>query len=158
MIKLKRRKNIIEILQTLTFPPNQSINMSPLVGIRKLKKGVRPPHSHGGGLFRPKVVYKFMTLSPKDYYLIPGNDAKNLFEPKDVYKFMTLSPNDYYLIPGNGAKNLFGQKYVYKFMTLSPKDYYLIPGNCAKNLLLCSLAIVLIKSSFIKSQSFSLWF
>ena len=57
-------------------------------------------------LFGPKDVYKFMTFSPKDYYLIPGNGAKNLFGPKDVYKFMTLSPKDYYLIPGSGAKKL----------------------------------------------------
>ena len=28
--------------------------------------------------------------------------------PKDVYKFMTLSPKDYYLIPGNGAIKLVG--------------------------------------------------
>ena len=30
-------------------PPNQSINKSLLVGIGKLKKRVRPPHSRGGG-------------------------------------------------------------------------------------------------------------
>ena len=36
-------------LLTLTFPPNQSINMPHWVGIGKLEKGVLPPHSRGGG-------------------------------------------------------------------------------------------------------------
>ena len=31
-----------------------------------------------GLLLRPYNVYKFMTLSPKDYYLIPGNGAIKL--------------------------------------------------------------------------------
>ena len=30
-------------------------------------------------------IYKFMTLLPKEYYLISGNDAKNLLRPNDVY-------------------------------------------------------------------------
>ena len=57
-------------------------------------------------LLRPNDIYKFLTLLPKDYYLIPDNGAKNLMRPNDIYKFMTLIPKDYYLIPGNGAKNL----------------------------------------------------
>ena len=36
-------------LLTLTFPPNQSINMPRWVGIGKLEKGVLPPQSRGGG-------------------------------------------------------------------------------------------------------------
>ena len=50
LIRLKTRQNMIKkTLPTLTFPPNQIINKSPLVGIGKLKKRVRPPHSRGGG-------------------------------------------------------------------------------------------------------------
>ena len=60
-------------------------------------------------LLRPNDIYKFLTLLPKDYYLIPDNGAKNLMRPNDIYKFMTLIPKDYYLIPGNGAKNLLRQ-------------------------------------------------
>ena len=56
----------------------------------------------------PKDICKFITLLPKDYYLIPGNGAINLLGPKDICKFITLLPKDYYLIPGNGAINLFG--------------------------------------------------
>ena len=32
-------------------------------------------------LLRPNDIYKFMTLLPKDYYLIPDNGAKSLFRP-----------------------------------------------------------------------------
>ena len=41
-----------------------------------------PLHVHLGGhkLVRgSNDIYKFMALSPKDYYLIPSNNAKNLF-------------------------------------------------------------------------------
>ena len=58
-------------------------------------------------LDRPNDIYKFITLLPKDYCLIPGNGAKNsLDRPNDIYKFITLLPKDYCLIPGNNAKNL----------------------------------------------------
>ena len=86
-------------------------------------------------MLRPNYIYKFMTLLPKDYYLIPSNRAKNLLRRNYIYKFMTLLPKDYYLIPSNHAKNLLRRNYIYKFMTLLPKDYYLIPDNGAKNLL-----------------------
>ena len=49
LIKLKTIQNMIEDTPNFNFSPNQSINKSPLVGIGKLKKRVRPPHSHGGG-------------------------------------------------------------------------------------------------------------
>ena len=55
-------------------------------------------------MLRVDYIYKFMTLLPKDYYLIPSNSAKKLLRRDYIYKFMTLLPNDYYLIPGNGAK------------------------------------------------------
>ena len=97
-------------------------------------------------VLRPNYIYKFMTLPPKEYYLILGNGTKNLLRPNYIYKFMTLLPNNYYLIPDNGAKNLLRPNYIYKFMTLLPKDYYLIPDNGAKNLLrpncVCDVIIV----------------
>ena len=34
-----------------------------------------------GFLIRSNDIYKFLTLLPKDYYLIPGNNAKNLLRP-----------------------------------------------------------------------------
>ena len=39
--------------------------------------------SYGGEaqLLRPNDIYKSMTLLLKDYFLIPGNGAKNLFRP-----------------------------------------------------------------------------
>ena len=38
------------------------------------------------------IVYaKFMTLSPEEYYLIPGNDAKNLL--KKIYNLYTYKKN-----------------------------------------------------------------
>ena len=74
------------------------------------------------------LIFKFI-LS------ILGNGVKNLLGLNYIYKFMTLLPKDYYLIPSNDAKNLLGPNYIYKFMTLLPKDYYLIPDNGAKNLL-----------------------
>ena len=45
------------------------------------------------------LIFKFI-LS------IPVNGAKNLMRPNDIYKFMTLLLKEYYLIPGNDAKNL----------------------------------------------------
>ena len=36
---------------------------------------------HDNLLLRPNDIYKFMTLLPKDYYLIPGNGTKNLLRP-----------------------------------------------------------------------------
>ena len=58
--------------------------------------------------FRPKHLYKFITLLPKDYCVIPGNGAIKLvvFRPKHLYKFITLLPKDYCVIPGNGAIKL----------------------------------------------------
>ena len=35
-------------------------------------------------------------------------DSPGVRGPKNIYKFMTLLPKDYCLIPGNGAINLFG--------------------------------------------------
>ena len=61
---------------------------------------------------RPNYRYKFMTLLPKEYYLIPGNGAKNLLRPNYIYKLMTLLPKDYYLIPSNDAKNLLRLNWV----------------------------------------------
>ena len=69
------------------------------------------------------------------YDLVWKNQTINLFTTYDIYKFITLLPKDYCLIPGNGVKNLFTTYDIYKFITLLPKDYYLIPGNGAKNLL-----------------------
>ena len=39
-----------------------------------------------GHVLRPNDIYKFMTLLPKDYYLIPGNGAKNLFRPNYIMR------------------------------------------------------------------------
>ena len=64
-------------------------------------------------LLRPNDIYKFMTVLPKDYFLIPGNGAKNLLRPNDIYKFMTLLPKDYFLIPDNGAKNFLRSFFIY---------------------------------------------
>ena len=35
-------------------------------------------------LIRPKHVHKFMTLLPKDYYLIPGNCIIKLVDPDQM--------------------------------------------------------------------------
>ena len=48
LIKLKTRQKMIEDTPNSKFSSNQSINMSPLVGIGNLKKGVQSPHSRGG--------------------------------------------------------------------------------------------------------------
>ena len=93
-----------------------------------------------------------MTFPPKDFYLIPDNDAKNLLRAVcDINRLVDkqdhiyvqiygISTKDYYLILGNEAKNLlrpilYRPNYSNKVMTLPPKDFYLIPGNGAKNLL-----------------------
>ena len=84
----------------------------------------------------PKDMYKFMTLLPRDYCLIPGNGAIKLVGPKDMYKFMTLLPRDYCLIPGNGAIKLVDHIYEWIWIKTPiqiydslPKDYYLVPSN-----------------------------
>ena len=81
--------------------------------------------------------------------------------PKYIYKFMTLLPKDYCLIPGNGAIKLVepDQSICTSLIHNYPKDYYLIPGKLHhKTCLWVSLAIALIKRYFIKSKPFSLWF
>ena len=111
-----------------------------LVRILIFKFIIRFPSQRRQKLVKTRLyIYKFMTLLPKDYYLILDNDAKNLLRPYYIYiyKFMTLLPKDYYLILDNDAKNLLRPYYIYiyKYMTLLPNDYYLIPGNGTTNLL-----------------------
>ena len=93
-----------------------------------------PPLVRGGGvsLVNPFLVrilmFKFIIDSP-------ANDDKNLLRPKlYIYKLMTSLPQDYYLIPGNGAKNLLRQECAYEVMIQPLKDYS-VPDNGAKNLL-----------------------
>ena len=71
-----------------------------------------------------------------------GHIDGSVFGSNDIYKFITLLPKDYCLIPGKCTKNLFaifcgGPKYLYKFMMLLPKDYDLIPNNNAMKLVCC---------------------
>ena len=65
-----------------------------------------------------------MTLSPKDYYLVLGNDAKNLLRPIcDIDRLVDKQDHIYI--------------YIYIQIYGAPtKDYYLIPNNNAKNLLI----------------------
>ena len=46
---------------------------------------------------RPKHVCNFMTLSPKDYFLILGNGANKTccLDQNNIYNFITLTPKDY---------------------------------------------------------------
>ena len=85
-------------------------------------------------LYRPKCSNKVMTLPPKDYYLIPGNGAKNLLRlicdidrPVDkqdhIYiQIYVTSTKNYYLIPDNDAKNFLEQNvmklWVYPFLQI----------------------------------------
>ena len=56
---------------------------------------------------RQKLRHARQALLPKDYYLIPNNNAKNLFVGQTTYTNLWLSPKDYYLIPSNMSCNLF---------------------------------------------------
>ena len=53
-----------------------------------------------------KLIYKFMTLLPKDYYLIPSNDAKNLLTKSVYIQIYDTVTKEYYLFSSSGAKNL----------------------------------------------------
>ena len=74
-----------------------------------------------------------------------------------MYKFMTLLPKDYCLIPGNGAIKLVrtGSEYICKLKHNYPKYYCLIPGKMHhKTCLWVSSTIALIKRYFIRVNHF----
>ena len=49
LVKLKTRQNMIEDTPNSNFSSQPKYKHVSLVGIGKLEKGVRPPHSRGGG-------------------------------------------------------------------------------------------------------------
>ena len=42
-----------------------------------------------------------------------GIEKVNVDDQNNIYKFKALLPKDYYLIPGNGAKNLLSDQIMY---------------------------------------------
>ena len=57
-------------------------------------------------MVREMEIEEVYQASQKDQMQGEQPQEKKLLRPNDIYKFITLLPKDYCLIPSNGAKNL----------------------------------------------------